>query len=131
MLQGREINLLFLSPAPGIEPGYAGVRLQCFTHRPHITIISSRKYYEMKTLTPLEPLEYEVLMADGKAMNVLGKVQMQGSHKNVKTKFPDFSPTSNEISLTILSTTDCHRLSSYIVCKYIRRISVSEITNSI
>ena len=36
MLQGREINLLFLSPAPppGIEPGSAGVRLQCFTHRP-------------------------------------------------------------------------------------------------
>ena len=30
MLQGREINLLFLSPAPGIEPGSAGVRLQCF-----------------------------------------------------------------------------------------------------
>ena len=34
MLQGREINLLFLSPAPGIDPGSAGVRLQCFTHRP-------------------------------------------------------------------------------------------------
>ena len=34
MLQGREINLLFLSPAPGIEPGSAGVRLQRFTHRP-------------------------------------------------------------------------------------------------
>ena len=34
MLQGREINLLFLSPAPGIEPGSAGVQLKCFTHRP-------------------------------------------------------------------------------------------------
>ena len=34
MLQGREINLLFLSPAPGIDPGSAGVRLQCFAHRP-------------------------------------------------------------------------------------------------
>ena len=34
MLQGREINLLFLSTAPGIDPGSAGVRLQCFTHRP-------------------------------------------------------------------------------------------------
>ena len=34
MLQGKEINLLFLSPAPGIEPGTAGVRLQHFTHRP-------------------------------------------------------------------------------------------------
>ena len=44
MLQGREINLLFLSPAPGIEPGSAGVRLQCFTHWPpgiviHLTIM--------------------------------------------------------------------------------------------
>ena len=35
----------------------------------------------------------------------------QGSHKNVKTKFPDFSLTSNEISLTILSTTDCRAIS--------------------
>ena len=34
MLQGREINLLFLSSAPGIDPGSAGVRLQCLTHRP-------------------------------------------------------------------------------------------------
>ena len=34
MLQGREINPLFLSPAPGIEPGSAGVRLQRFTHWP-------------------------------------------------------------------------------------------------
>ena len=34
MLQGREINLLFLSPAPGIDPGSAGVRLQRFTRRP-------------------------------------------------------------------------------------------------
>ena len=31
---GQRINLLFLSPAPGIDPGSAGVRLQCFTHRP-------------------------------------------------------------------------------------------------
>ena len=35
----------------------------------------------------------------------------QGSHKNVKTKFPDLSLTSNEISLTILSTTDCRAIS--------------------
>ena len=38
MLQGREINLLFLSPAPGIDPGSAGVRLQCFTHRHHVAM---------------------------------------------------------------------------------------------
>ena len=36
---------------------------------------------------------------------------IQGSHKNVKTKFPDFSLTSKEISLTILSTTDCRAIS--------------------
>ena len=39
MLQGREINLLFLSPVPGIDPGSAGVRLQCFTHRPRRPIL--------------------------------------------------------------------------------------------
>ena len=33
MLQGREINPMFLSPAPGIDPGSAGVRLQHFTYR--------------------------------------------------------------------------------------------------
>ena len=44
MLQGREINLLFLSPAPGIEPGSAGVRLQCLytsatpPHKTHIAL---------------------------------------------------------------------------------------------
>ena len=33
------MNLLFLSPAPGIEPGSTGVRLQHFTHRPrHPTV---------------------------------------------------------------------------------------------
>ena len=34
MLQGREINPLFLSPAPGIEPGSAGVQRRRFTHLP-------------------------------------------------------------------------------------------------
>ena len=42
---------------------------------------------------------------------IFDKVKRQGSHKNVKNKFPDFSLTSNEISLTILSTTDCRAIS--------------------
>ena len=41
----------------------------------------------------------------------VSRSRIQGSHKNVKTKFPDFSLTSNEISLTILSTTDCRAIS--------------------
>ena len=45
MLQGREINPLFLSPAPGIEPGSAGVRRRRFTHlprRPHVATVDHR-----------------------------------------------------------------------------------------
>ena len=73
MLQGREINPLFLSPAPGIDPGSAGVRLQCFTHRPRdptiiiaFIIVTCRgsgfpptgKYYSVKHLPVLLPTSH-------------------------------------------------------------------------
>ena len=48
MLQGREINLLFLSPAPGIEPGSAGVQLQCFAHRPRRPTFCEKKINKKK-----------------------------------------------------------------------------------
>ena len=48
--------------------------------------------------------------------NRTGPVDMQGSHQKCENKFPDFSLTSfsltsNEISLTILSTTDGRAIS--------------------
>ena len=62
MLQGREINLLFLSPAPGIDPGSAGVRLQCFTHRPRRpTNLAASFYYVLDLLLSIKNEENIVL----------------------------------------------------------------------